>query len=307
VRNALADALLTLANEDDRVVLLTGDVGNRMFDRFKAAHPTKFINCGIAEANMITVAAGMAREGLRPVTYAIAPFTTYRCLEQIRLDVCYHRAPVLIVGVGSGLGYANLGPTHHSLEDLAGLRPLPDLHLAAPVDPLEVHHCVRAAMAADVGTYLRIGKKGEPAVLPADSAPLPLGRARTLREGGDVVFLSTGVITATAVEAAAKLADEGIEAAVDHHPWVDPLDVEQLARRADEGAPWVIVEEHAGVGGFGGAIAEWALDARRAPKVQRCHTPPAFFHEAGSPAHARAQLGLSTEALVQAAKRVLAA
>jgi transketolase len=125
MRNAFAEEITKIGAADDRVVLLSGDIGNRLFDDFKDRAPDRFFNCGVAEANMMSVAAGMALSGLRPVVYTITPFVTTRCLEQIRDDVCYHKAPVTIVGVGSGLGYASLGATHQSLEDIAFLRRLP--------------------------------------------------------------------------------------------------------------------------------------------------------------------------------------
>ncbi len=127
MRNAFARELTRLAAEDERVVLLMGDIGNRLFDDFKARFPERFFNCGVAEANMMSTAAGMALCGLRPVVYTIVPFVTTRCLEQIRVDVCYHHAPVVIVGVGGGLSYASLGATHHACEDIALLRVLPGM------------------------------------------------------------------------------------------------------------------------------------------------------------------------------------
>ena len=128
MRNAFARAMTELAEERDDVCLLSGDIGNRMFDRFKEVAPTRFLNCGIAEGNMMSMAAGMGLGGLRPVVYTITPFNTTRCLEQIRTGVAYHEAPVVIVGTGSGLSYAELGATHHSLEDLAKASDYISLH-----------------------------------------------------------------------------------------------------------------------------------------------------------------------------------
>jgi len=164
MRNAFADEITKLADEDKRVVLLSGDIGNRLFDPLKERAPDRFHNCGIAEANMMTVAAGMAICGLRPVAYTITPFITARCLEQIRVDVCYQRMPVIIVGTGSGLSYASLNATHHSCEDIASLRVLPNMTVLCPGDPLEVRLALRAAVKHDGPVYIRIGKKGEPAI-----------------------------------------------------------------------------------------------------------------------------------------------
>src|SRR6266404_7261945 len=149
VRNAFAKKITELAKQDDRVVLLSGDIGNRLFDDFKARVPTRFYNCGVAEANMMGVAAGLAMSGLRPVCYTITPFITYRCMEQIRVDVCYHHVPVVIVGTGSGLSYASLGATHHSCEEMGMLRLLPGLTVLAPADAMEVRGALEAVLKSD--------------------------------------------------------------------------------------------------------------------------------------------------------------
>src|SRR5258708_18574645 len=146
MRNSFAHEITRLAQEDDRIVLLSGDIGNRLFDEFKLKCPGRFHNCGVAEANMIGVAAGLAMTGLRPVCYTIAPFITYRCLEQIRVDVCYHNVPVTIVGTGAGLAYASLGGTHHSCEEMGMLRLLPGLAVLAPADEWEVRGAIKAAL-----------------------------------------------------------------------------------------------------------------------------------------------------------------
>jgi transketolase len=160
MRNAFADEITELAAIDKRVVLLSGDIGNKLFDNFKKIDKNRFYNCGVAEANMMGVAAGMALSGLRPIIYTITPFTTTRCFEQIRVDVCYHRAPVIIVGTGSGLSYAELGPTHHSLEDMAILRTLPGMCVLAPCDVFELRAALRVALQQDRPVYILIGKKG---------------------------------------------------------------------------------------------------------------------------------------------------
>ena len=161
MRNAFAVEVTKLGLEDPRIVLLTGDIGNKLFDQFKDKNEGCFFNCGIAEANMMGVAAGLALSGLRPIIYTITPFTTTRCYEQIRVDACYHNVPVIIVGTGSGLSYAELGPTHHSCEDLAIMRVLPNMTVLAPADEVELRQCLRTALKLKGPVYIRIGKKGE--------------------------------------------------------------------------------------------------------------------------------------------------
>ncbi len=208
MRNAFAAELIALAEADDRVVLLSGDIGNRLFDTFKGRFPSRFFNCGVAEANMMTLAAGMAISGLRPFVYTIAPFDTTRCLEQIRIDVCYHRAPVVIVGVGAGLSYAANGATHHSVEDIGFLRMLPEMTVTCPGDELEMRQLMRQLIRLQGPAYLRIGKSGEP-VIHADLPDLTLGRGLELRSGTDVCLLATGNIVPNVLEAADLLKDAG--------------------------------------------------------------------------------------------------
>jgi transketolase len=200
MRNAFADEITQLAAVDKRVVLLSGDIGNKLFDNFKKIDKDRFYNCGVAEANMMGVAAGMALSGLRPIIYTITPFTTTRCFEQIRVDVCYHRAPVIIVGTGSGLSYAELGPTHHSLEDMAILRTLPGMCVLAPCDVFELRAALRVALQQDRPVYIRIGKKGEPNIHP-EPPVFAIGKALTLRHGTDVILLGSGTVMSEVLKA----------------------------------------------------------------------------------------------------------
>lgn len=295
MRNAFADEITKIGRMNERVVLLSGDIGNKLFDKFKELAPDRFYNCGVAEANMMGVAAGMALSGLRPVVYTITPFTTTRCFEQIRVDVCYHRAPVVIVGTGSGLSYADLGPTHHSLEDLAIMRTLPEITVLAPGDPLELRAALRAAIEHDGPVYMRIGKKGEPNVH-LQEPNLQIGRAITVLSGQDVCLVSTGVMLSTAMQAAKLLAKQGISARVESFHTVKPLDVEALSEIFCSYPMVAVVEEHGRIGGLGGAIAEWVA-AQEAPrgKLLSFGTDDAFMHEIGSTQYARAKFGLTAE------------
>src|SRR5580698_4353811 len=189
MRNAFAKQITQLAQQDRRIVMMAADIGNRLFDDLKAKCPDRFFNCGVAEANMIGVAAGMAMSGLRPFCYTITPFVTYRCLEQIRVDVCYHHVPVVIVGTGSGLSYASLGATHHSCEEMGMLRLLPGLSVLAPADEMEVRGALEAALKSDHPSYIRIGKKGEP-VIHKIQPEFTIGKGITVREGAKVCLLS---------------------------------------------------------------------------------------------------------------------
>src|SRR4051812_1707703 len=305
MRNAFADELTKLGDEDPRIVMLSGDIGNRLFDKFKAKHPSRFFNCGVAEANMMGVAAGMAMNGLRPVAYTIAPFVTTRCLEQIRTDVCYHEAPVTIVAVGAGLSYAGLGPTHHSCEDISFLRAIPNMVVICPGDAHEVRGALRAALRQHQPVYIRLGKKGEPLVHREPIADFEIGKAITISGGDDVCLLSTGTMLPEAVEAAQRLRERGISAEVVSFHTVKPLDETRLRDAFARFKLVVTIEEHSLTGGFGAAVAEWLVDSRTNPSnILRIGTPDAFFKKSGEQAYARETLGLSGD---QIAERIVGA
>ncbi len=296
MRNAFADEITKLAAEDERVVLLSGDIGNRMFDTYKAQNPERFFNCGVAEANMMSVAAGLALSGLRPVVYTITPFTTTRCLEQIRVGACYHDAPVVIVGTGSGLAYASLGPTHHSCEDMAFLRALPGMTVFAPCDEVELRLGLRQAISLDGPLYMRIGKKGEPVV--HDRAPnLQLGHALTVRDGSDVCLIGAGVILPALLSAADRLGERGISARVESFHTVKPLDTGRLEELFGTYPVVALAEEHSKIGGLNGAVSEW-LAARPTPPRGRLvsfGTDDAFLHKIGTQEYARSVFGLTAD------------
>ncbi len=294
MRNAFADELTKLGNEDPRVVMLSGDIGNRLFDKFKDKHPSRFFNCGVAEANMMGVAAGMAMNGLRPVAYTITPFVTTRCLEQIRTDVCYHEAPVTIVAVGAGLAYSGLGPTHHACEDVSFLRSIPNMVVICPGDAVEVRGALRAAMQQDRPVYIRMGKKGEPVVHGGPLEDFKIGKAITISEGSDVCLLSTGNMLPEAVEAAHRLKEQGVAAEVVSFHTVKPLDETCLRDAFARFKLVATLEEHSLIGGFGAAVSEWLADTRTQPRrFLRFGTPDAFFKKSGEQEYAREMLGLT--------------
>ncbi len=299
MRNAFADEILKLARQDDRIVLMMGDIGNRLFDKFKAEFPDRFYNCGIAEANMVSMAAGLAASGLRPVCYTITPFLTYRVIEQIRLDVCYHHQPVTLVGTGAGLSYASLGATHHSLEEMGMLRLLPGLVVACPGDEKELRGTLRATFSQNEPVYIRIGKKGEPVIHP-EVPSITFGKALPHRAGGKGAFLAAGNLLPLAMEAAEKLKEENILGEVWSMVTLKPLD-EALLRRIFLEKEWVVVlEEHSILGGLSGAISEWMSEQPREninARLIKCGTQDRFMHVAGEQEFAREHFGITIEAI----------
>jgi transketolase len=304
MRNAFADEITSLARERGDIVLLSGDIGNRLFDRFKEVAPGRFFNCGVAEANMVGVAAGMAASGLRPVCYTIASFLTYRVIEQIRLDLGYHHQPVILVGTGAGLSYASLGSTHHSVEDMGMLRLIPGLAVLAPGDEKELRPALRAALDHPGPVYIRIGKKGEPVV--HDHEPeVTIGKAVRLREGNDAWILTLGNTLPMAMEAAGKLAGEGLSCGVASMISLKPLDNSLLAEVFGSSKVVATIEEHSVLGGLGTAVSEWLAGNASSAKAKLLTfgTPDEFLHATTHQPSARAWAGLTADIV---AERILA-
>ncbi len=299
MRNTFANALLEIAALDQSLVLLSGDIGNRLFDPFKHQFPKRFYNCGVAEANMAGMAAGLAMCGFRPITYTITPFNTTRCLEQIRNDICYHKVPVLIVGTGAGLSYASLGCTHHSCEDISFLRSLPNMAVLCPGDALELKVLLKKALSHAGPVYMRIGKTGEPLVHHSPPA-LEIGKGYLMQEGKEICFLSTGNMLPIAMDTAKQLSAENIFPEIFSFPTVKPLDTELLSSLSAQFSVWVSFEEHSLIGGFSSAIAEWMIDQHiQKIKLLRCGTPDRFPHPIGSQNYLRAEYGLTPKALAE--------
>jgi len=306
MRNAFADEITSMALEDERIHLLSGDIGNRLFNNFQDKCPGRFFNCGVAEANMISVGAGMCLSGLRAVAYTITTFITSRCFEQIKLDVCYNGAPLIIVGVGAGLSYASLGPTHHSFEDVAILRSLPGMTVLAPCDAFELRAALRAAVALNKPVYIRIGKKGEPKIHSA-IPELTIGKAMKMREGGDACLISSGPILFEALKAAEILAQAGINVEVINMPTIKPLDTSALEEVVSRHKLVMTIEESSVIGGFGSAVADWAAEsgAFARTRLMRAGIPDHFIHEAGEQEFARELCGLTGKQIAQRIQQAL--
>ena len=204
MRTAFIKELFELAKQDERIVLIVGDLGFGVVTPFMEQLPKQFLNAGVAEQNMTGMAAGMALSGKIALTYSIANFPTMRCLEQVRNDVCYHNANVKVVSVGGGFTYGAMGATHHALEDLAVMRAMPGLVVVAPGDPVEARAATRAVIAYSGPCYLRLGKAGEP-VVHQSPIDFKLGKAIQMREGRDATLISTGGILQNVVRAAERL------------------------------------------------------------------------------------------------------
>ena len=242
---------------------------------------------------MIGIAAGLALGGLKPVVYTIASFAIYRAFEQIRVDLCYPNLPVVIVGVGAGLGYASNGPTHHSCEDIAVLRALPNMTVLTPADAWELRSLLEAALQLAGPSYMRIGKKGEPLVHETRPA-IQIGQALELRSGSDIAILCSGTLMPQTLDVASDLESTGIKTSVFSMHTVKPLDEKLLERLFRDVKLVVTIEEHSRIGGLGSAVAEWKADHFQAnARLLRLGTPDQILHHSGEQEHALEMCGLT--------------
>ena len=257
MRDAFVKELIEIAEADKRVWLLTGDLGFKVLETFAEKFSDRFVNVGVAEQNMIGVAAGIAMAGNIPYVYSLGNFPVMRCLEQIRNDVCYHNLPVRIVALGGGLTYGSLGYTHHSVEDLGVMNAMPGLKVIAPGDPFEASAATRALAKLPGPAYLRLGRAGEAYVHPAPPE-FSVGHAITVREGLDCAIIATGAILAVAAAAADLIAKKGISVRLISMHTLSPLD-ESAIRHAATTKTVLTLEEH-GPGGLASLVAEVLVD-----------------------------------------------
>jgi transketolase len=255
-RVAFAEELTALARADSRIVAVCNDsVGSSNLGAFQKEFPDRLVNVGIAEQNMVGVAAGLANAGMIPFVCAAAPFLSGRATEQIKADCAYSQYPVVLCGMSPGMAYGELGPTHHSIEDFAWMRAISELTVMAPADPQETRQAVRWAAGAGKPIFMRIPRFKIPAVNPAEAIFEP-GRIATLRDGKDVTLAAIGTMVSRALEAADLLAAQGVSARVLNVSTLKPLDEETILKAARETGRIVTAEEAVITGGLGGAVAE---------------------------------------------------
>ncbi|HXG48975.1 MAG TPA: transketolase C-terminal domain-containing protein [Methylomirabilota bacterium] len=297
--------LFELAQADERITLIVGDLGFGVVTPFMERLPKQFVNAGVAEQNMTGLAVGMALSGKIVFTYSIANFPTLRCLEQVRNDVCYHNANVKIVAVGGGMAYGSLGISHHTTEDIAIMRALPNMVVVAPGDPAEARMVTRAVADWDGPCYLRLGRDGEPAVHSCEPE-LRLGRAIRVRDGSDLTLIVTGSLLSEAVAAADMLAGRGIHARVLSMSTIKPLDTEAVLKAARETSTIITVEEHSVIGGLGGAVAEVLMESDVRPVAfKRIGLNDTFSSKVGDQGYLRAEYGLDAAGILRTVESLL--
>lgn len=303
-RDAFSDELIRIARDDDRVVAVVNDsIGSTKLAGFRAEFPDRLVNVGIAEQNMVGAAAGLANGGLIPFVCGAACFLTARALEQIKTDLAYSQANVKLIGVSSGMAYGELGPTHHSIEDMAWTRAIADLAVVVPADPAETRAAVRAAHHLDGPVFIRTSRTPVPAILP-EGHRFEFGTAPMLRDGRAASIIANGTLVAPSLEAADLLSRDGVDVRVLNMSSISPPDTNAIVAAARDTGAIVVVEEHTVRGGLGGLVAETVVQHHPVP-VQLMGVP-GVFAPTGSYQFLVEHFGLTPGGIVEAVRATIA-
>lgn len=272
MRATFIETLTDMAREDEKIMCVIGDTGFSVFEAFEKEFGSRFLNVGIAEQNFVSIGAGLAAMGMKPYIYNVVSFMTLRATEQIMLDVCYQENPVVLVGVGGGFAYANAGPTHHALQDIAIMSSLPNMTVVCPGDPVEMRAVMQQSKDYGKPLYIRIGRSVDP-VVHQHEIDFEIGKAIEINEGKDATIFVTGVMLQEAVKVRELLFQKGISAAVYSMPTVKPIDEQTVKERAALGKPVFTMEEHSTIGGLGDAVGRVLCE--------NMTTAPVYFHKFG--------------------------
>lgn len=297
MRNAIINRILEEAKKNPNIVLMTADLGYSVTDKFAAELPEQFYNTGIAEQNTIGVAAGLALSGKKVFVYSFATFATARCLEQIRVDVCYHNLDVTIIGASGGFASGTLGVTHYGLEDVADMRSLPCMKVMSPADPWEAKLAVEYALANGGPAYIRVNRSGEAEIMEIKPSPVDFSNPILIHESNDdLVIFSTGNVTSEACKAVKNMVDEQRNTpALYSVPLLKPLNVDKIIEIIKNKKVIFTVEEHSIIGGLGTAIAEIIAENMLPIRLVRLGTPDDYFDFIGKQDYMREASGISAD------------
>lgn len=294
------------ALKNKSIFFLTGDLGHACEEEFKKNIPDQYQNCGIAEQNMMGIAAGLGLSGMKVFVYSISPFVTMRCFEQVKNDVCYQNVDVNIIGVGGGFSYGPYGNTHCSIEDIAVMRVLPNMKIVCPANPLETEQITKQILSMRGPIYLRIGKGKEP--MPQKKYSVTFGKGYTVKKGKHGVIITTGTILTECERTIELLAKRGLNFALINMHTIKPIDKELVVNTADEFDTIFTVEEHSIIGGLGSAIAEIISETtRKKVRFQRFGVRDRYLHEIGSQEFLRDKHGISAQKIAASIIRSLKA
>lgn len=304
MRDAAFDTIHEIAITHSEAMVLTNDMGSVAVERIKVDFPTRVINVGIAEQNLMSVAAGLALEGKTVFVYGITPHVTKRCFEQIYVDVCSMNLPVIILGVGSGLCYGPDGPTHHSTNDIAMMRSIPGLAIYNPSDAISMRALVRQSYGNQAPTYVRVDKdQSEPIY---DSRCSFDDGLATVVDGNDVTIISSGLLVRRAIMVSNRLRKEGISARVVDLYRIKPCNYDLLISVLNESNVVVTLEEHSEIGGIGGLVAEQFASLSSRPSLRRYSLNDEFFFGSATKAWIHDRFGLTEDSLVKSIREYMA-
>lgn len=300
MRPAFINALHKLARSNDRIFLLSADVGFSVFERFIEDFPDRYFNVGVAEANMIGVASGLSLSNKIVYVYTMAHFITMRCYEQIRLDICYQNTNVKLIGSGGGLTYGSAGITHHSIEDISIMRSLPNMYVVCPGDPIETEYLIEASLKHKGPMYVRLGKRDP--IIHRKDIDFKIGKGLIIKRGDDLHILSTGNMLETAMIVSGNLERNGLNASVVSMHTVKPIDINLIKELADTGKPIFTIEEHSMIGGLGSAVSEILAELDCNIPFKKIGLPDEYCPIVGSQKYLRKTLGLDVDSIYKIIK-----
>lgn len=306
MRNAFIKTLIKLAEKDDRIFLITPDLGFSVLEEFEEKFPERFLNVGIAEANAVSIAAGLALSGKIVYVYSIMPFVTMRPFEQIRVDLAYMNTNVRLVGVGAGVTYGPAGATHHSIEDIAIMRALPNMSVFSPCDPFEVESITKESLNHQGPIYFRLAKKGEPIISNRNSI-IELGKVNAIKESkeSDITILFTGNSSDIALDVGKELEKEGINPELTSVYSLKPFDDEYIHNIISSKKYIFTIEEHNIMGGLGSIVSEYIAESTYNPIFKRFALPDEYSHYVGSQSFIREKMGLTAENIIKDIKSIM--
>lgn len=304
MRFTVVKTIYEAALKNKSVYFLTGDLGHACEEEFRKNIPNQYQNCGIAEQNMIGIAAGLALSGMKVFVYSIVPFVTMRCFEQVKNDVCYQNVDVNIIGVGGGFIYGPYGNTHCSVEDVAVMRVLPNMKIVCPANPLEAEQLTKQILKMSGPTYMRIGRGKEP--IPEEEYSITFGKSYKVRDGKDGVIITSGTILTECEQATELLAEKGLNFALINMHTIKPVDKTLVMDLVNNFDNIFTVEEHNIIGGLGSAVAEvLGEDCRKKVRFKRLGVGDSYLHEIGSQDYLRDRHGISAQKIAASIIRSL--
>jgi transketolase len=298
MRNAFAKTITDLAKRNKKIILLSGDIGNKLFDDFKKNCRNQFYNCGVAENNMVGVAAGLSKLGFIPFIYTITPFLVSRSFEQIKLDIAYPNLPVSIVGTGAGLSYARLGATHHSLDDIALMKLLPNINILCPGDSIEVEQLINQTIKLQKPTYIRLGKKGEPTINPTNKI-IKIDKINIIKKSGKIIIVSIGNMLGQAYDLYKKLKSKEKESTLISFHTFGKNSLKEFKKLIKKFELIIFLEEHFYEGGISNYLINEFKSELKNKKIIHTNIKKEFYCGLGEQDQARKILGITADQIIK--------